>query len=120
MSADVSRQEGMDLLNKLISESKKVEIFMISPSIGLTCSIRGIPHVGPDQRIWVADRREIGEPNVAFTPSLAVAAKYGDERMAKEFPPLADRFRDNFTSALLFSFRDGSIVALFELKETSK
>ena len=118
-AADLSRQDGMDLLNKLVTESRKVEIFLMSPRNGLTCSVRGIPHVGPDQRIWVADRREVGEPNVAFTPSLAVGAKYGDERMTREFPLLADRFRENFVSALMFVFGDGSIVALFELSETA-
>jgi hypothetical protein len=116
-AADLSRQDGMDLLSKLITESKKVEIFALSPSIALTCSVRGIPHIGPDGRTWVIDKRLPGEPNLAFSPSNAVAAKYGDERMAKEFPPLADRFRDNFLSALMFLFGDGSIVCLFELSK---
>lgn len=118
MSAtDLSRQEGMDLLSKLITESKKVEVFMMSASFGMvTCSLRGTPIVGTDGRVWIkAKGAGPGDPNFAFIPSAAFAAKYGDERIAEDFPPLADRFRDNFASALMFLFNNGSLICLFEL-----
>jgi len=116
-AADLSRQEGMDLLNKLISESKRVEVFMVSTSFEMvTCSLRGIARIGPDGRVWIADKDFVpGDPNLAFTPSAAFGAKYGDERLAKDFPFMADRFREHFASVLMFRFKNGSIVGLFEL-----
>jgi hypothetical protein len=116
-AADLSPQEGLDLLNKLIKESKKVEVFMMSVSFGVvTCSLRGIPRFGRDGRVWISAKDFVpGDPNLEFDPSAAFGAKYGDDRIAKEFPFLADRFRDHFASALMFLFTNGSMICLFEL-----
>lgn len=117
-AADLSRQEGMDLLNKLISELKKVEVFMMSPSFGMvTCSLRGIPRLGSDGRVWISPNKDFvpGDPNFEFAPSAAFAAKYGDERLAKDFPFMADRFREHFASVLMFLFIGGAVIGLFEL-----
>jgi hypothetical protein len=116
-AADLSPQEGIDLLNKLITESKTVEVFMMSVSFGLvTCSLRGIPRIGADGRVWIANKDfRPGDPNFEFVPSAAFAAKYGDERLAKEFPFMAARFREHFASVLMFLFTNGSVIGLFEL-----
>jgi hypothetical protein len=119
-AADLSPQEGMDLLNKLITESKRVEVFMVSMSFGMvTCSLRGIPSIKSDGRVWIADKGfKPGDPNFAFLPLAASAAKYGDERIAKDFPFMADRFREHFASVLMFIFATGAVIGLFELAET--
>jgi len=114
-AADLTGQEGIDLLNKLITESKRVEVFVVSAS-GLTCSMRGMPRIGPDGRVWLGGG--VGEPHLAFAPSAAVAARYGDERLAEKFPDFADRFREHFVSALMFRFSDNSVVGLFELADS--
>jgi len=119
--ADLSQQEGMDLLNKLIMESKRVEVFMVSMSFGVvTCSLRGIPRILKDGRVWIADKDFVpGKPHFAFTLSVAVAAKYGDKRLARDFPFMAERFREHFSSVLMFAFPNGAFIGLFELIDQS-
>jgi hypothetical protein len=110
--SDISLSVTMDLLHKLITESRKVHAFFACPSLAITATLSGVVRVrASDKTLWVMDLDDpVFGPKLSFNPSLAVVRKYGDSRAFPQ-PPEG---MPTFSFALSFLFEDGSHLGLFE------
>jgi hypothetical protein len=115
--SDVTLEEAKDLLHKLITESIKVQAVITSPS-GVAATVPGLVKGSPDGDLFVLVEQRPGEPMISFNPSEALSRKYGDRRaFSGPSPELELHGAPRLTSALIFLFRDGVQVALFEIAE---
>lgn len=110
--SDISLPVVMDLLHKLITESKKVHVLFACPSLAITVTMPGFVRVREsDGTLWVVDLDDpLFGPKFTFDPSLAIVCKYGDSRSL--LPPVEGM--PKFSSALSFLFADGSHLGIFE------
>ena len=109
--ADITPGKAIDILHKLITESRKVQVaFMSGP--GVIASVAGIPKLLPDGSVCVADRNEVGAPIILFKPEAASSHTYGDSRAFLNATVLGG---PSLSLALVFLFPDGSQIALFEI-----
>jgi len=111
--SDITLQEAIDLLHKLMTESTKV-VANVGTRSGVRSSVFGSIKLAPDETLAVTgDERPIPSA-VLFDPRLAVRRTYGDNRSM--FTPGEVPV---FVSALCFEFDDGSSLCLFEPAERS-
>jgi len=113
--ADISPQEAYDLLNKWMTESTKVQGFLVTAN-GCRASVLGTVIPLPEGGIGVVlDRNPPLTTFFEFKPGLAARLKYGDARI---FP--TDQISEipgapTLSSSLGFVFPDDSVVTLFEI-----
>jgi hypothetical protein len=116
--SDISLQDSIDLLHKLMTEETKVvAILHVAPRLGAT--VFGTVKFAPDGTFWVKDLG--GIPHViVFDPHLAERRTYGDSRtmspIPKDFTPALPRV---FDSALCFTFPGEGSLCLFAAPEES-
>ena len=111
--ADITLGEANDLLHKLITESTKVQVVFASGP-GVVATVAGVLKLVPDGSVCVTERNEVGTPLIIFKPEAASSRTYGDNRA---FPGKTFPGGPFLSSALVFIFRDGSQIALFEMAE---
>jgi hypothetical protein len=109
--ADISERDAADLLHKLITESIRVQALFLGQG-SIASGLVGQVFLGPDKLIWVRPGENRSEPFMRFDPAVATAFKYGDTRAFPDIPIPGDL---RLASALIFIFRDGSQLALFEI-----
>lgn len=109
--ADISERDAADLLHKLITESSRVQALFLGNG-AVAAGLVGRVYIGPDRLIWVREGEERSEPFLRFDPSQATGFKYGDTRAFPNIPIPGDL---RLASALVFIYRDGTQVALFEI-----
>jgi hypothetical protein len=115
----ITPEEAKDFLHKLITEATKVDATFVSGDDGtivvLSGSVqRATVRVGEFE---IVERRgDSGSPFLRFNLSAAELCSYGDHRSLPSFPDVADAFKANFSSALTFKFKGGSMLLLLERK----
>lgn len=110
--ADISERDAADLLHKLITESSRVQALFLGHG-SMATGLVGQVFVGPDGLIWVRKGEDRSEPFLRFDPSQAAGFKYGDTRA---FPDIPIPGNLRLASALVFTYGDGTQVALFEIE----
>ena len=109
---DISAQDANDLLQKLITESTKVQAMFVGRG-SVTAAIQGFVSWQPGDIVQITERLSITSPSLAFGLKDVAAFKYGDNRAFPGASPLPGTPR--LSSALCFVYPDGSQVALFEI-----
>ena len=110
--SDITLQEALDLLHKLMTESTKVVAYLsVSPKVRAT--VFGKIKPAPDDTLWVTDEELRVPPMISFDPNLAVRRTYGDDRTLSPFPSGTLESWPRFASVLCFIFPDGEQLALF-------
>jgi hypothetical protein len=84
--ADMSPQEFMDVLHKLITESTKVQAIFSNVSGDITVAMQGFLKVAPDGRFGVIHGEGFSASTLLFNPALAVIRKWGDTRSFRVSP----------------------------------
>jgi hypothetical protein len=115
--ADLTPQEFMDILHKLITESTNVQAMFFSSPGNIWATTQGPVKVSPDGRFGVIQGAGFSTSSILFNPSAAVIRKWGDVRSFRTtMPPhLLEAGAPSFVSALCCVFADGSQLALFEI-----
>ena len=111
-AADISGQEAMDLLHKLVTESTSV-MATFSGIAKLSSGTFGVVRVCPDGTILVA-KPDFGPRDsfLRFDPTAATSFRYGDHR---SLLPTPKPEYPNFSSAIAFIYPDKTFVMLYEL-----
>src|ERR1700722_3688614 len=105
---------AMDLLHKLITESRNVQAAFGSGA-GVVAIVFGVVKVGPGGALAVMPRdATIGSPTLMFKTSEAVSWTYGDDRAMPNSGATVPG-GPIFSSALCCILRDGSQLTLFEI-----
>lgn len=110
--ADISPEDARDLLQKMISESTRVQGVSRGTN-SITAGVIGVLVAGPDGTLMVKPGSELADPFLIFDPRLATSFKYGDRRAFPPTTPLPGA--PIFDSALSLIYPDQSIVVLFEI-----
>ncbi len=114
--ADLTLQESLDLLHKLMTESTKVLAAYSDAGGSIWAAMQGMVKVAPDGRFGVMRGAGFDASSILFDPTKAVVRKWGDVRVLQSPPQhLMDAGAPNLDSALIFGFSDGASIALFEL-----
>lgn len=115
--SDISAQEAVDLLHKLMTEFIKVQAHFKCPACRVNSAVCGVVRFSSeDNTFWIQEpERDLSGPVLSFDPSLSVIRKYGDERSMTDGGE--SPFGVHFTSALTFAFADGSTLGLWAIKE---
>lgn len=110
--SDISRQDAMDLLHKLITESIKVQAMFVGRG-GVSTSVQGTVSMPQDGIVLVSERRSPTDATLLFGLKDVSSFKYGDNRA---FPPLSGiAGTPRLSAAVCFVYPDGAQVALFEI-----
>jgi hypothetical protein len=115
--SDITLQDAIDLLHKLMTEATKV-VAILSVPPRVTASIAGVLKLAPDDTLWVLNE-ELAPPHlISFDPRLAVRRTYGDTRTMPPVPEGAPKGVPRcFASALCFVFPEDVRLCLFEASE---
>ena len=117
--SDITLQDAIDLLHKLMTEETKLVAVLDTPS-GLKASVTGRLKRAPDDTLWVVDEDSMPPHIISFDPRSAVRRTYGDSRTLVPVPTtLPEGMPRRFESALCFSFSEGTRLCLFEVAEES-
>ena len=112
----ISRQETLDLLNKLSTESRKVQAMFTAADGSISACLDGVIRYAPDGGLWVMHSPDVPRaPFLSFDPALFVVRKYGDKRALRNEGETPSGAR--FSSALSFIFGNGSTLAIFEFAD---
>jgi hypothetical protein len=103
--SDMTLQEALDLLHKLMMESTKVVAYLSFTS-KLRATVFGKIKLAPDGTLWVTD--EELRAMISFDPHLSVRRTYGDR-----IPSGALESWPRSASVLCFIFPNGEQLALF-------
>jgi hypothetical protein len=111
----ITSDVAMDLLHKLITESRNVQAAFGS-GVGVVAVVFGVVKVGPGGAIAVMPRNAtIGSPTLVFKPSEAISWTYGDDRAMPNSGATVPG-GPTFSSALCCILRDGSQLSFFEIR----
>jgi hypothetical protein len=111
--SDISRQDAIDLLHKLITESTKVQAMFIGRG-GVIASLQGTVALRQDGMVWISNRKSPTAPSLIFGLADVSIFKYGDNRAFPGSSPTVPS-APHLSSALCFVCPDGAQVALFEI-----
>lgn len=111
--AEISPEDAISLLHKLITESIKVQAMFVSGA-GVTAAVSGLVKVAGDS-VGIVERNERGSPTILFDPARATSRRYGDRRAFSAV--LESSGGAVLESALVFVLPDGSQLALFEIAD---
>ena len=115
--SDISPQEALDLLHKLITESTRVLCALRIGRTDFRATGYGVVRVAPDGRMIVFSSPDLTVPKcIQFDPALAIRRTYGDERSIGEHPPALQNL-PRLKSELCFAFENDTSVCLFEIDE---
>jgi hypothetical protein len=109
--SNISAQDAIDLLHKLITESTKVQAVFVGRG-SVSSGVIGLVRIDPDGLVWVKEGTRVDEAFIRFDPTAATSFKYGDNRA---FPPVTVANAPRLSSAVCFIYPDGSQVLLFEI-----
>ena len=110
--SDISREDAVKLLHKLITESIKVQaIFRGRGGTGAT--VQGTVSSPEAGVILVSERRRPDDDTLFFGLTDVATFKYGDTRAFPASTGTAGT--PTLTSALCFIYPDGSQIVLFEI-----
>jgi hypothetical protein len=110
--SDISRQDAMDLLHKLITESINVQAMFVGRG-GVAASVQGTVSSPQEGLILVSERRRPDDATLVFGLKDVSSFKYGDNRA---FPSSAGiTGTPTLSSALCCVYPDNSYVGLFEI-----
>lgn len=115
--SDISLQDAIDLLHKLMTEFTKV-VGNLGTASGVRSAVCGKVKVAGDGTFWVIDEELPVPPAIIFDPQLAVRRTYGDSRSMSPRPTDAPEKMPRFESALCFEFADGTRLCLFGATES--
>jgi hypothetical protein len=117
MISDVSGIEAKTLLDKLITESVKVEAWFVGSAVD--AHVCGILRLNPDGQYCVSETETSGA-HLSVNASNFAAGKYADKSSVPDFSP-PRRLTDTavLSSALMFKLKDGSIFTLFEIAKAN-
>jgi hypothetical protein len=114
MISDLSGAQGKAALQRLITESIKVEAFFLSN--GIDASASGLLRLEPSGQYCIADPSVLAGAHISFDPRTIAWGKHSDKSSLPELSPPGMLIpTKEFSSALLFKFKDGSLLALFEV-----
>ena len=110
--SDISRQDAIDLLHKLITESIKVQAIFRGRG-GVTSTIQGTLSSPQSGLVLVSERRSPDDATLCFGLEDVKLFKYGDNRAFPASTGIAGT--PALSSALCFVYPDGAQVVLFEI-----
>jgi hypothetical protein len=117
--SDITLQDAIDLLHKLMTEATKVVAILSAPP-RLKASVAGKVKLAPDDSIWVVDEQCLPPHFISFDPRLAIRRTYGDTRTMPPIPEEAPKgLPSRFASSLCFVFAEGMSLCLFEFSDES-
>src|SRR5712675_332379 len=105
--SDISRQDAMDLLHKLITESTKVQAMFVGRG-GVTTAVRGTVNFPQDGVVLVSERRSPTDASLCFGLKDVSTFKYGDNRAFLGSSTVPGT--PHLSSALCFVYPDGAQV----------
>ena len=105
-ASNISRQDANDLLQRLITESLKVQAMFWGRG-SVTAALQGFVSRPTDGLVMVREGETPTAPSLCFGLAEVETFKYGDSRAFPAVP--------RFASALCFAYPDGAQVALFEI-----
>jgi hypothetical protein len=114
--SDITLQDAMDLLHKLMTEFTKVVASLSVSSARAT--VVGTVKIAEDGTFWVTDNGKPVPSVIAFDPRLAVRRTYGDDRTLSPLPEGSPENSPRFASALCFDFGNGTQLCLFAFNES--
>lgn len=110
-SSDISAVEAKAHLQKLITESTKVQA--VFTANGVDVSVTGKLWLNPAGQYCVSEGGS--DPYIAVDPRKFSGCKFCDKASIPDFsPPMTLTNSPEFSCALVFTFKDGSLLALLE------
>jgi hypothetical protein len=110
--SDITRQDANDLLQRLITETIKVQaVFMGRGSVA--AKTIGFVNRPENDVIGVTEGKVVTDSSLSFGLTEVVGFKYGDSRSLPGLTPIPGA--PLFASALCFVYPDGAQVILFEI-----
>jgi hypothetical protein len=116
--SDITLQDAMDLLHKLMTEFTKV-VASFDASTGIRAAVLGgVKFAEEDGTFWIMGSETPVPSSISFDPRRAVRRTYGDDRAIAPLPEGSPDNWPRFASALCFEFGDRTRLCLFADKES--
>jgi hypothetical protein len=110
MISDLSGDEARTSMDRFVEASTAVEAWFAGN--GISVIVPGILRVRPDGQYCVS-KVEGNGPQLAVNPTDLAACKYCDKASIPDFSPGVLTSITEFSSALLFKLKDGSVFTVF-------
>jgi hypothetical protein len=117
MISELSGVEAREHLHRFIAESTKLEAFFVGN--GVDASVVGVLRLNPDGQYCVSETATSGA-HISVNPKNFSAGKFADKSSLPELFPLGVLVPiDEFSSALTFKMKDGSVLSFFEIAKAN-
>ena len=110
--ADISREQAISLLHKLITESIKVQA-AFSGRGGVGAVVQGTVSCPQEGSVLISERRRPDDASLFFALKDVSSFRYGDNRAFPSSTGIAGT--PSLSSALCFVYPDDTSVVLFEI-----